>query len=128
MRIGTWQAVSPAAVDQGRGGAGDSGDGRKWADPRDNQGVKLTGHGDKFNTKMRERRGFIAECQVCVLQSWVLVVPAETGHTGREPGLVTTTSSVLDIVGLDTLVGSSSAGSGTKKGTRAGSPRVPRVE
>lgn len=56
-RMGTWQAVSVVAVGQGRGKAGDRGDGKKWIDLRDNQGLKSTGHGDRLNMGMRERKG-----------------------------------------------------------------------
>lgn len=55
--MGTWQAVSVVAVGQGRGKAGDRGDGKKWIDLRDNQGLKSTGHGDRLNMGMRERKG-----------------------------------------------------------------------
>lgn len=40
------------AGDQGRGGVGASGDGKKWIDMRDNQRVKSTGHSDRFNVGM----------------------------------------------------------------------------
>lgn len=46
------------AGDQGRGGAGDSGDGNKWIHLRHNQGAKPIGHGGGFNGRgVRECEG-----------------------------------------------------------------------
>ena len=49
------------AVDQGRGKAGDSGNGKKWIDLRHNQGLKSTGHGDRLSVRMRERKGSLSK-------------------------------------------------------------------
>lgn len=71
------------AGDQGRGGVGASGDGKKCIDLidlRDNQGVKSTGHSDRFNVGMRESEGVMAEYQICLSSNWMLV-----GYTGRGP-------------------------------------------
>lgn len=75
------------AEDQGRGGVGDSDDGKKWIDLRDNQGAKSTGHTGRFNVGMRESEGVMAEYQISLSSNWMLVVPPEMGYTGRGPGV-----------------------------------------
>lgn len=87
--MGTWQAVSVVAVDQGRGKAGDRGDGKKWIDLRDNQGLKSTGRGDRLSMGMRERKGSLSKTRFLFckagcygrLRRW-------DRQTGRGPGVV----------------------------------------
>lgn len=50
-------------VSQGRGGVGDSGNGKKWISLRDNQEVKSTGRGGRFSVGRQESAGVTAECQ-----------------------------------------------------------------
>lgn len=55
------------AVNQESDAVGDGGDGKKWVNLRDNQGVKLTEHCDKFNMEVKEKEEVLDEYQVCVL-------------------------------------------------------------